>query len=107
MKEKVKKSLTTGINRVKWVANYLAERTRAETSAVKLLYECTKLEEKIDDIHRDIGKRLVTLKEKGKTDEIKVFNDPVFQQAFDEIVEMRKMQEEYKKKAEEINKLPE
>lgn len=107
MNEKVRKNLAAGINRVKWVAGYVAERTKIETSAAKLFFESSKLERKTGDIYRDIGERIVELKEKGGTDEIDVFNDAVVLQAFDEIKKLRETQDSYKKRAEDINKVPE
>ncbi len=104
MIDKAKKSLTTGIMRVKWIAKFLAERTKAETSMAKLLYESSKLENKIDDLYRDIGKRVVELKEKGETS---VLNDFIIQQALDEVKNLRETVDDYKKQAKNINKLPE
>ena len=68
MIDKVKKSFSTGLLRIKWVATFLAERTKAETSVAKLLYEKTKLDSKINDIYSDVGKRVMELKEKGEED---------------------------------------
>jgi len=51
---------------VRWFATFLAERTKAETEIAKLLFESTRFEGKIEDLYRDIGKRVVELKEKGK-----------------------------------------
>lgn len=106
MDEKIRKNLAAGINRVKWVAGYVAERAKVEISAAKMFFESTKAERKMADIYRDIGERVVELKEKGGTDEIDVFNDAVVLRAFDEIKKMRDMQDSYKKRTEDINKVP-
>lgn len=104
MIDKVRKNLREGINRIKWIAAFLAERTRAETFIAKLLYESSKLEDRMDELYRDIGKRVLELKEKG---EKSVFKDFIIQQAFDEINNLRKTVKDYKEKARELSNLPE
>ncbi len=104
MREKVKKSLNEGVRRVRWIAAFLAERTRAETSIAKSLYESSKLENRMDELYKDIGKRVLELKEK---DEKAVFKDFIIQQAIDEIKSMREVIEDYKSKARNSSKLPE
>jgi len=103
MIEKVKKSFSTGLLRVRWIASFLAERTKAETSVAKLLYEKTKLEDKINDLYSDVGNRVMELKEKGEEDILKDF---IVQQALDEIKNLQESVDDYKSRAENINKLP-
>ncbi len=107
MKENVRKSLTTGLNRVKWIATFVAERTRAETSVVKFLYESSKLEDKIDGLYSDIGKRVVELKGKPGDAKKDVFKDFIVQQAIDEIKNLKEAKDDYKDRARNISKLPE
>ncbi len=104
MINKVKDSFSTGLMRVKWIATFVAERTKAETSVVKLLYESSKLESKIDDLYRDIGKRVIELKEKGEKE---VYQDFIVQQALHEVKDLRDAVKDYGKQAKNINKLPE
>jgi gas vesicle protein len=104
MINKVKDSFNTGLMRVKWIATFVAERTKAETSVVKLLYESSKLESKIDDLYRDIGKRVIELKEKGEKE---VYQDFIVQQALNELKDLRDAVKDYGKQAKDINKLPE
>ena len=104
MINKVKDSFNTGLMRVKWIATLVAERTKAETSVVKLLYESSKLESKIDDLYRDIGKRVIELKEKGEKE---VHQDFIVQQALNELKDLREAVKDYGKQAKNINKLPE
>ena len=103
MIDKVKKSFSTGVLRIKWVATFLAERTKAETSIAKLLYEKTKIESKINDLYSDVGKRVMELKEKGEEDVLKDF---MVQQALDEVKNLRESVDDYKSQADKINKLP-
>jgi hypothetical protein len=105
MNERVRKNLAAGISRVKWVAGYVADRTKAETSVARMFFESSKLERKKGEIYREIGERVVELKEKGGTDEIDVFNDAVVLQAFNEIKKLRETQDTSKKRAEDINKV--
>jgi hypothetical protein len=104
MIDKVKKNLTTGVTRIKWIATFVAERTKAETSMAKLLFESSKLESKIDDLYRDIGKRVMELKEKGENS---VFSDFIVQQALDEVKNLRETVDDYRNQAKSVNKLPE
>jgi gas vesicle protein len=103
MIDKVKKSLNRGVFRIKWIATFLAERTKAETSVAKLLYEKTKLEGKINDLYSDVGKRVMELKEKGEEDVLKDF---MVQQALDEVKHLQESVHDYKSQADNINKLP-
>ena len=104
MIDKVKKSLTTGVTRAKWIATFVAERTKAETSVARLLYESSKLESKMDDIYRDIGKRVAELKEKG---EESVLSDFIVQQALDEVKSLKETVDDCRNQAKNANKLPE
>lgn len=100
----LRKNLMTGIERIKWFASFLAERTRAETAIAKLFYEKSKVEDKIDDLFRDIGKRVVDLREKGEVD---VFQDFTIKHAFSELKDLRESANSYKTKADEIIRLRE
>ena len=107
MKDKVKQSLTTGLTRIRWIAAFIAERRRAETSVGKLLYESSKLENRMDGLYRDIGKRVMELKEKNDDEEKDVFSDFIVQQALDEIKNLKETTGDYREQARNINKLPE
>jgi len=104
MIDKFRKSFNTGLTRVKWVATFLAERTKAETSIAKLLYESSKLESKIDELYKEVGKRVLELREKG---EHSVFNDFIIQQTLAEIKSLKEEVNEYKSKAKKLTELPE
>ncbi len=93
-----------GIERIKWLASFLAERTRAETAIAKLFYEKSKVEDKIDDLLRDIGKRVVDLREKGETD---VFQDFTIKHALSELKDLKETVNQYKVEADKISKLRE
>ncbi len=107
MIDKVKKNFTTGLSRVKWIAGFVADRTRAETSVAKLLFESSKLESRMDDLYRDVGKRVMELKEKDDLAEKDVYRDFIVQQALDEIRNIRESVDDYRDQAKNINKLPE
>ena len=102
--DNVKKSLVTGINRVKWIATFLAERTKAETSIAKIFYKRSKLENNIDDLYKDIGRRVLELRGKGETD---ILRDFIIQHALSELKDMKETVDDYKEQAENISKLPE
>jgi len=107
MKDKIKQSLTTGLTRIKWIATFIAERTRAETSVAKLLYESSKLESRMNSLYSDIGKRVMELKEKNEEEDKDVLKDFIVQQTLDEIRTLRGSVDDYKGQARDINKLPE
>ncbi|RJQ50929.1 MAG: hypothetical protein C4526_11010 [Nitrospiraceae bacterium] len=104
MIDRIRKNLNRGLDQLKWVATFLAERTKAETEIARLLFESTKIEGRIDDLYRDIGKRVAELREKG---EKSIWRDFVVQQALDEIKHMREAAEDYKNQAKDLSKLPE
>ncbi len=104
MIDRIRKNLDRGLDQVKWFATFLAERTKAETEIAKLLFESTRIEGKIEDLYRDIGKRVLEIKEKG---ERAIWKDFVIQQALDEIKHLREAAEEYRNQAKDLSKLPE
>lgn len=104
MIDRLRKSLNKGLDQVKWIATFLSERTKAETEIARLLFQNTKIEGKIDDLYRDIGRRVAELKEKG---EKSVWKDFIIQQALDEIRHLRETANDYKNQADSLSKLPE
>jgi hypothetical protein len=100
----MRKSIREGISKIQWMAAFLAERTKAETSIARLLYESSKIEERIDGLYKDIGKRIYELSEKGEGHALKDF---VIKQAIDEIKNLRATIKDYKEKARELSNLPE
>lgn len=104
MIDNVKKSVASGIKRIKWIADFLAERIRVETSIAKVLYKKSKLEDDMDDLYRDIGRRVLELKNLGRED---VFKDFMIQQALNELKEMKETVQEYKTEADTISRLRE
>jgi hypothetical protein len=104
MIDRIRKSLNKGLDQVRWVATFLAERTKAETEIARLLFESTKIEGRIDDLYRDIGRRVAELKGKG---EKSVWKDFIIQQALDEIRHLREVSDDYRSQANNLSKLPE
>ncbi len=101
MLDKIKKSFNEGVKSVKWFAAFLSERTRAETSMAKLLYKSSKLETRLDELYRDIGKRVLELKEK---DEKAILKDFIVLQTINEIIKLREKIDDYKSRANELGK---
>ena len=87
MLENTKKSLATGITRVKWMASFIADRTKEETSRARNYFEKSKRENRMDDLCREIGRRVVQLNEQGDKE---IMNDSVIQKSFREIQEIKK-----------------
>jgi hypothetical protein len=53
MIERIRKNLGEGLKSIKWIATFIAERTKAETSIAKYMYESSKLESKLDELYRE------------------------------------------------------
>ena len=103
MLDRIMKSFTTGVSRVKWIATFLAERTKAETSIAKIHFEKSKIESKIDSLYRDIGKRVLELNKKVEED---VFKDVAVQHALSELKEMNQIIDDFKTQVDNLNKQP-
>jgi hypothetical protein len=104
MIDRIRNNLNKGLDQVKWFATFLSERTKAETEIARLLFESTKIEGKIEDLYRDIGKRVLEIREKG---EKAIWKDFVIQQALDEIKHLKETAEEYRNQANDLSKLSE
>lgn len=102
MLERVRKSFYDGVRNIKWIAGFVAERTKAETTVAKLLFECNKLEARLDDLYRDVGKRVLELKDQ---EDKPVRKDFIVQQTSQEIAKLREEIEDYKKRAHDLSKL--
>jgi len=100
----IRRSMREGMNRIRWMAAFLAERTKAETSIARLLYESSKIEDRIDELYRDIGRRIYELEEKGEATGLKDF---LIKQSIDEIKNLRATIKDYREKARELSNLPE
>lgn len=104
MIDNIKKSVASGLKRIKWIADFLAERIRIETSIAKLLYKKSKLEDNMDELYKNIGIRVLELKNLGRED---VFKDFMIQQALSELKDMKESVQDYKKEADNVSKLRE
>jgi PHP family Zn ribbon phosphoesterase len=101
MLDRIKKNVKEGVKSVKWFAAFLADRTRVETSMARLLYESNKLENRLEELYRDVGIRVLELK--GKEDK-SVFKDFIILQTINEITKLKEEIEDYKTRADEISK---
>ena len=101
MIDRVRKNLNEGVKSIKWVATFLADRLKAETSMAQLLYASSKLEAKVDELCRDIGRRVLELKEK---EEKAVLKDFIILQSIEEIKKLREQADDYKSRAHELSK---
>lgn len=103
MIDKIRKNFNEGVKSVKWIATFLAERLKAETSMAKLLYTSSRLEAKVDELYRNIGRRVLELKEKGDK---AVFKDFTILEAIEEIKRLNTEIEALKRKAQALSKPP-
>ncbi len=103
MIDKIRKNFNEGVKSVQWIATFLAERLKAETSMAKLLYTSSRLEAKADELYRNIGRRVLELKEKGDK---AVFKDFIILEAMEEIKRLNTEIEALKRKAQALSKPP-
>ncbi len=101
MLDKIRKNFNDGLKNIKWVATFLAERTKVETSIARLLYESNKLETKLDELYCEVGKRVLELKEKGEKE---VMKDFIILQMVNEVKKLREQIEDYKSRAHAFSK---
>lgn len=101
MIDRVRKSFNEGVKSIKWFAAFVSERTRLEASMARLLYESSKLENRLDELYRDIGRRVLELKDKEGQDVLKDF---IILQEINEIKKLREEIEDYKSRAHKLDK---
>ncbi len=101
MLDRAKKSFAEGVKSVKWFAAFLSERTRVETTRARLLYESRKLENRLEELYCDIGKRVTEIKDKEEKDVLKDF---IVLQAISEIKKIREEIDDYRSRANDLNK---
>ncbi|MBI4687136.1 MAG: hypothetical protein HY756_05070 [Nitrospirae bacterium] len=102
MIERIRKSFNEGVKSIKWFADFLSERLRVEASIAKLLYTSSRLESRIYELHMDIGRRVMELKEK---EDKAVLKDFIIMQSIDEINRLKSEIDDYKNKAHAMSKL--
>ncbi len=99
--ERVRRNFSEGVKTIKWAASLVAERTKAETSIAKLLYETSKLERKIEELHKSIGKRLHEMHASG---ERLMLKDEIITRALSEIDTLDNEVKALREKAAEMSK---
>ena len=100
MIKKLKTNFDTGVEKIKWFSSILSDRLKIEFSLIKLLYKSDQLEKKIDELMKNIGRRVYELKE---TSDRSILKDRVIMDALNEIAKIDSDIESTKKKASEIS----
>ncbi|MBA4348694.1 MAG: hypothetical protein C0415_01710 [Thermodesulfovibrio sp.] len=101
MFSRIKKDMEGGIEKIRWFASLLSERTRVEIMVFKLLYRSEELKNKRDELLRKIGEEVYELKGKDK-------NIYANKEVADAIKELETIEPEIKEtleKASEISKI--
>lgn len=101
MFSRIKKDLEGGIEKIRWFASLLSERTRVEIMVFKLLYRSEELKNKRDELLKKIGEEVYELKGKDK-------NIYANKEVADAIKELETIEPEIKEtleKASEISKI--
>lgn len=62
MFKRIQESFDRGIEKIKWVASLLAERTQVELSVIKLMYRTAQLEKRREQLLALVGQRVLELK---------------------------------------------
>jgi hypothetical protein len=101
MLDRIRKNFNDGLKNVKWVATFLAERTKVETSIARLLYESNKLETRLNELYGEVGKRVLELREKGEKE---IMKDFIILQTVSEIKKLKEQIEDYKSRAHTLSK---
>ncbi len=102
MWKRVKDSLDSGVEKVKWFSSLLNERIKVEISLFKLLFQVSEMEKRRAELMRTIGERTFDLRQGP---ERQLLRDPVIQEAIADLEKLNAALEDVKKKVSEIEKV--
>jgi hypothetical protein len=102
MWKRVKDSLDSGIEKVRWFASLLNERLKIEISLFSLLHQSAEMEKKRAALMKTIGERVFELK---KGPDKQVLRDPVILDALKSLEELNAEIEDVRKRASEIERM--
>lgn len=104
MLKRVKDSFDNGVEKIKWFSSLVSDRIRVELSVIKLLYQSDQLEKRKEELLKEIGRRVLELKEYPDR---QILKDGVVAGALAQIEQIVREIEETRKQASEISKIDE
>lgn len=102
MWKRVKDSLDSGTEKVKWFATLFNERVKVEVSLFRLLHQSAEMEKKKTALLRTIGERVFELR---NAPEKQLLRDAVIGEAMTSLEKLHAEMEDVRKKASEIEKI--
>jgi hypothetical protein len=102
MWKRVKDSLDSGIEKVKWFSGLFNERVKVEISLFKLLHQSAEMDKKKAALLKAIGERVFELR---NTSDKQVLRDPVISDAMADLEKLNAEIEDVRKKASDIEKI--
>ena len=102
MWKSTRRSFTRGVEKIKWFASIVSDRTKLEVAVMKLLHESEQLEEKKNELLKKIGMRVYELREQN---ERQVLKDTLVTDAIEEISRIDADMETTRQKASEISRI--
>ncbi len=102
MWKRIKDSLASGAEKIRWFSSLLNERLKIEISIFSLLYQTSEMEKKRDDLLKTIGSRVFDLRH---GDGRHILRDPGVIDALQRLEILNTEIEDAKKRASEIGKV--
>lgn len=102
MWRRVKNSMDSGVEKIKWFSTVLSERLKIEFSVIKLLQEREKKEKDRAEKMRLVGERVFELRNNSEKN---VFKDKAITEAIVELEKLDAELDDIKKKASEMSNI--
>ncbi len=102
MWKSAKHNFTRGVEKIRWLASLISDRTKIEIAVMKLLYQSEQLEEKRNELLKKIGERVYGLREQNDR---QILKDTSVTDAIEEITQIDAAMETTRQKASEISSI--
>ena len=102
MWKSAKHNFTKGVEKIRWLASLISDRTKIEIAVMKLLYQSEQLEEKRNELMKKVGERVYELREQNDR---QILKDSAVMDAIEEISQIDADMETTRQKASEISKI--
>jgi hypothetical protein len=102
MWKSAKHNFTRGVEKIRWLASLISDRTKIEFAVMKLLYQSEQLEEKRNALLKKVGERVYELREQNDR---QILKDTSVTDAIEEIAQIDAAMETTRQKASEISSI--
>ena len=102
MWKSAKHNFTRGVEKIRWFASLISDRTKIEIAVMKLLHQSEQLEERRNELMKKIGARVYGLKDQNDR---QILKDNAVMDAIEEIARIDADMEKTRQKASEISKI--